>query len=91
MFNGFLLKYYIPLEVKKMLNEIGRIAGTIWHYLEKNHEATVTQLTREMDMSERKILMAIGWLAREEKLAFEQRRRRLYITLKAPQPDARPA
>lgn len=91
MFNGFPLKDYIPLEVKKMLDEIGSIAGTIWHYLEKNDEATVTQLTREMDMSERKILMAIGWLAREGKLAFEQRKRGLYITLKAPRPDTPPA
>ena len=71
-----------------MLENIGSVAGTIWHYLEDNDEATVTKLTREIGENERTILMGVGWLAREGKLDFEQRKQGTYITLKTQQPDA---
>ncbi len=66
-----------------MLDNIGNVAGAVWHYLEANDEATVTKLTRELGETERTILMGIGWLAREGKLDFEKRRQGTYITLKA--------
>ena len=71
-----------------MLENIGSVAGAVWHYLEKNSEATVTKLTREIGENERTILMAIGWLAREGKLDFEKRKQGTYITLKTQQSDA---
>jgi len=72
----------------QMLESIGSIAGAIWHYLEDNNEATITKLTREIGETERTVLMGVGWLAREGKLDFEQRKRGTYITLKTQQPDA---
>lgn len=71
-----------------MLENIGSVAGTIWHYLEENNEATVTKLTRELRETERTVLMAIGWLAREGKLDFEKRKQGTYITLKIQRSDA---
>ena len=71
-----------------MLENIGSVAGAVWHYLEKNSEATVTKLTRELGENERTVLMAIGWLAREEKLDFEKRKQGTYITLKTQHSDA---
>ena len=71
-----------------MLENIGSVAGTIWHYLEENSEATVTRLTREIGENERTVLMAVGWLAREGKLDFEKRKQGTYITLKTQQSDA---
>ncbi len=68
-----------------MLDNIGHIAGTIWHYLEVNDEATVTKITREIGETERTVLMGIGWLAREGKLDFNQRKQGTYITLKTQQ------
>lgn len=65
-----------------MQDNIGKVAGEIWHYLEKNGEATVSKLIREIDGSERLTLMGIGWLGREENLAFEKRNRGIYLTLK---------
>lgn len=65
-----------------MLENIGSVAGTIWHYLEDNDEATLTKLTREIGVNERTVLMGVGWLAREGKLDFEQRKQGTYITLK---------
>ena len=74
-----------------MLENIGSVAGTIWHYLEENSEVTVTKLRRELGETERTVLMGIGWLAREGKLDFEQRKQGIYITLKTRQSDAEAA
>ena len=71
-----------------MLDNIGHIAGTIWHYLEQNNEATATKITREIGETERSVLMGIGWLAREGKLDFNKRKQGTYITLKTHQSDA---
>ncbi len=71
-----------------MLESIGSVAGAIWHYLENNNEATITKLTREIGVNERTVLMGVGWLAREGKLDFEQRKQGTYITLKTQQPKA---
>lgn len=71
-----------------MLENIGSVAGAIWHYLEDNNEATVTKLTREIGENERTVLMGVGWLAREGKLDFEKRKQGTYITLKTQQSNA---
>ena len=71
-----------------MLENIGSVAGAIWHYLEINNEASVTKLTREISENERTVLMGVGWLAREGKLDFEKRKQGIYITLKTQQLDA---
>ena len=71
-----------------MLENIGSVAGAIWHYLEENSEVTVSKLTRELSETDRTVLMAIGWLAREGKLDFEKRKQGTYITLKTQQSDA---
>lgn len=65
-----------------MLENIGSVAGAIWHYLEDNDEATVTKLTREIGENERIVLMGVGWLAREGKIDFEKRKQGTYITIK---------
>ena len=71
-----------------MLDNIGNVAGAIWHYLEINNEVSVTKLTRDIGENQRTVLMGVGWLAREGKLNFEQRKQGIYITLKTQQLDA---
>ncbi|MDE0089433.1 MAG: winged helix-turn-helix domain-containing protein [Candidatus Poribacteria bacterium] len=71
-----------------MLDNIGNVAGAIWHYLEINNEASVTKLTREIGENQRTVLMGVGWLAREGKLDFEKRKQGIYVTLKTQQLDA---
>ncbi len=65
-----------------MLDNIGNVAGAIWKYLDQNNEATVTKMIREIGETQRSILMGIGWLAREGKIDFKQRKQGTYITLK---------
>jgi len=65
-----------------MISKIGRTAGEIWNYLSEHDEATLSRLSKDLNKTERLISMAIGWLAREEKLQFRQERRAYYISLK---------
>lgn len=71
-----------------MLDNIGSVAGAIWHYLEDNKKVTITKLIREIGENERTILMGVGWLAREGKLDFDGRKNVTYIALKTQQPNA---
>ena len=64
-----------------MLDDIGTIAGEIWHYLEKNEEASLGKLTQELKKTDRMILLGLGWLAREGQLNIEKRQRATYFML----------
>lgn len=65
-----------------MVEEIGMLAGKVWEYLNDNGKATVKQITRRVHASETEVLMAVGWLAREDKLHFSTKGRSQYIELK---------
>lgn len=72
---------------------IGEISGAIWKYLSDNGRVQykkakddVMSSFEHLPMKEQKFAMAVGWLAREEKLSFieegEGRRYRLFIELR---------
>ena len=67
-----------------MIESIGKTAGIIWSYLDKNkeEEITVNKLATVTGASKNDIHRAIGWLAREEKLTIEQKGRIEFIALK---------
>jgi len=65
-----------------MVEEIGMLAGKVWECLNDNGKATVKQLSSKVNAPESEVLMAIGWLAREDKLAFSKKGRFLYVSLK---------
>ncbi len=48
---------------------IGEAAGRVYDYLteQKNSEATITKLEKDLDLSENFVSMGIGWLAQEGK------------------------
>jgi hypothetical protein len=64
--------------------EIGDAAGTIWQYLDKHGETTLSSLRQRVKLPEQVVLMAIGWLAREGKLNFVTRRRTVTVELREP-------
>lgn len=49
---------------------IGNAAGVIWRYLNEHGDATIRQLRKETKLSDQVLLMALGWLAREDKLVL---------------------
>ncbi len=64
-----------------MVHEIGFAAGDVWQYLESNGTSTIDDLRKGLRIKESLVLMAIGWLAREEKLSFDAEGKTLRISL----------
>lgn len=48
--------------------EIGVLAGKIWDLLNKDGEQTATSLAKTLDAKNNDLMMALGWLLREDKL-----------------------
>lgn len=52
-------------------DQIGETAGVVWRALSKEGPLTFAALMEEVNVPESLFFMAVGWLSREEKLAFE--------------------
>ena len=48
-----------------MITEIGITAGDIWHYLDEHGKSSLSQVAKGIDTDKERVLMSIGWLARE--------------------------
>lgn len=64
-----------------MNEEIGNIAGKIWAFLNENGPSSVNKITTDTGLSRNEVHRAIGWLAREEKISFEEKGRTETISL----------
>ena len=69
------------LKYKKMKEKIGTDAGCLWNFLNENEPKTVKELKKLAKMTDKEIYAAIGWLAREEKLHFEETDSDIYLSL----------
>jgi hypothetical protein len=54
-----------------MITEIGITAGDIWHYLDEHGKSTLSQIVRAIDTERERVLMSVGWLAREGHVIVE--------------------
>jgi hypothetical protein len=70
------------MEVLEMETEIGNAAGVTWRLLAAKGTMPLTQLKQEAGLTEPLLLMAIGWLAREEKVEITRDRRSFRIGLR---------
>lgn len=61
---------------------IGEVAGEVWDFLEENGETSVSGVTKGVDSPGTKVYMAMGWLAREDKLEFLDQKRGNSVRLK---------
>ena len=52
--------------------QIGVNAGIIWHLLNDNNCWTYCELKNASGLSDRDLNAAIGWLAREDKIDFDE-------------------
>lgn len=60
-------------EMKELtVADIGVTAGEIFRQLERHGDATLAQLKKSLGRSGDLVPMALGWLAREEKIRFVQ-------------------
>lgn len=63
--------------------EIGEAAGQVWRALAAQGPLTYAKLVKETGASRDLVMQAVGWLAREDKLDFEEGRT-LRVGLKYP-------
>ena len=54
-----------------MITEIGITAGDIWHYLDQHEKSSLSEIARGIDTDRDRVLMSIGWLAREGHVIVE--------------------
>lgn len=64
-----------------MQEEIGTTAGAIWNVLHAKGELTLAQLKKQTKAETPLFDWAIGWLARENKIAFKQAKRTVRVHL----------
>jgi len=55
-----------------MITEIGITAGDIWHYLDEHEKSSLSQIVEDIDTERGRVLMSIGWLAREGHVVVEK-------------------
>jgi hypothetical protein len=55
-----------------LTNTIGENAGRVYRLLEGSEPRSPTAIGKELKLSSSDVAYAIGWLAREEKLSFQQ-------------------
>jgi predicted transcriptional regulator len=51
-------------------DQIGTNAGKIWHFLNENGESNISEIKKALSMKSSEVRMALGWLARENKVFF---------------------
>jgi hypothetical protein len=65
-----------------MIEEIGAVAGAIWHVLDMNGEMMLAKLKKEVEAEGPLFDWAIGWLAREDKIELMRDKRSIHVWLK---------
>ena len=55
-----------------MITEIGITAGDILRYLDEHDKSTLSQIVLGIDTDKDRVLMSIGWLARESHIIVEK-------------------
>lgn len=58
---------------------IGENAGKVWHALNEVNETTLTELAKRLGLSIEATAMAVGWLARENKINVDVKDDNIYL------------
>ena len=56
-------------------------AGKIYNYLNDNGEVTINKLRKDMDLDDNFTYMGLGWLSREDKVAYTQKPKSVTVKL----------
>lgn len=58
---------------------IGDNAGKVWHALNEKNETTLKELAEKLGLSLEMTAMAVGWLARENKIFVDVKDDNIYL------------
>ncbi len=67
--------------MRESIHTIGMAAGKVWTYLHENGPASITKLSEALSLDRNEVQRAIGWLAREGKLAIERKGKNEFFRL----------
>jgi hypothetical protein len=62
--------------------QVGLTAGSVWRHLSENGPQTLAQLKKKMNGQAEFVNMAVGWLAREDKVDIVAEKRNLRVQLR---------
>ena len=65
-----------------MINQIGASAGAVWKYLNEHSEAKPSDIKKTLKLNDDMLWMAIGWLAREDKLVIKSKGKAVQVSLR---------
>ncbi len=65
-----------------MKETVGKTAGRVWEILKKNHEMTLSQLPKALKQKDTVVYQAVGWLAREDKIAYRTKGKKTVLFVK---------
>lgn len=65
------------------VQQIGETAGVLWRILDEQGSLSLTRLVKEAGVPRDLVMQALGWLAREDKLAMEDTSRGRIVSLKS--------
>ncbi|MDR1952192.1 MAG: winged helix-turn-helix domain-containing protein [Elusimicrobiota bacterium] len=58
---------------------IGLASGEIWNYLSKNGDSSFVEIKSDLELSNTMFCLALGWLAREDKIYIKEFEHNNYI------------
>lgn len=66
---------------QEFMDQIGFSAGEVYQYLNSNGTSTVSKIKKDLDLKGNFAEMAIGWLARENKVSMSKKGSSVNVTL----------
>jgi Winged helix-turn-helix domain (DUF2582) len=69
-------------ESTEMVQKIGDAAGRIWQFVNENPASNLERINKHLKLELSVFCMALGWLAREDKIIFEGQGKELRVSLK---------
>lgn len=64
-----------------MIEKIGTNAGKVWTLLDETGTQNVKDLKKSSKLTDKDLYAAIGWLAREGKIALDDQEKELFVSL----------
>lgn len=70
-----------------MKDKIGETSGQIWKILKKKGEVNIAQLPKLVNEKSAVVYQALGWLAREDKIEYQIKAAKTFISLAESEKD----
>lgn len=65
-----------------MIEQFGNDAGLVWHALHEGGKLSIKELKKVTKIkAEKELYAALGWLAKEGKLAFDETNGEIFVSL----------